>query len=881
LAVSDEVLFAALLRNLRTAAGLTQEELAEAARLSYRSISDLERGINLSPRKETMRLLADALKLGGAERAAFEAAAKSRGQHGRNTGPAVPAVGGLATATRTLPRDITSFTGREPELGQLIEAATQTAEAGGTVGIYAVGGMAGIGKTTFAVHAAHLLAVRFPDGQIFLPLHGHTPGQQPVDPAEALASLLQTAGVAAQQVPRGLEARARLWRDYLFGKRMLIVLDDAARTEQVRPLLPGTAGSLVLITSRRHLTALEDAQAVSLDTLPPADAAELFVRLARCGLDPGDPAVAEITRLSGYLPIAVSMLASQLHHHPGWTVTDLAADLAATRDRLAMMTTEDVSVAAAFGLSYRDLDAGLQQTFRRLGLHPGTAIDVWAAAALTGHDLAVIRRHLEALYDQHLLIEPSHGRYRMHDLIREHARDLAAADSAADRESATDRLLGYYTSMSRSANRYLARWNSAGGSAAAAGRAGETDREPALRGWEDAVAWMNAETSNLYAAVEYASANGRPAVAIAVAAAVHGFLRRYGKFHQAIMFSDVALAAARGAGDQLAQARALTELGDMQRLSGHYPAATENLRQAIGLYHSLGEHQGEANALNELAAAHYLSDSYPAATDELLRALRLYRDLGDQLGEAHALNHLGAMHHLVADYPAAVANQTHALKLYRELGYLIGEANATIELGLVQYLTGDYRAAVTSLGRGLELARTLGYRTGEADALVTLGAVQLETGDRAEAVGSLSTALARSKDLGYRFGEAAALQYLAVAQFETEDPRGASRNLAQALQIYRDLGDRLGEARTLNVIGETSPPADAAGFHRQALDVATELGAPVEQARAREGIGRCLLRQGQPDLAAEYLSQALAIYRRIGSPRAVKVDETLRDRGLT
>jgi transcriptional regulator with XRE-family HTH domain len=213
------VSFGALLRKLRVGAGLTQEELAEAARLSYRSISDLERGVNLTPRKETMRLLADALHLADAEREAFEAAARGHARQGEKPAPGV--VGGLAAATRTLPRDITSFTGRESELRRLIEAASQIVETGGTVGIYAVGGMAGIGKTTFAVHAAHRLASRFPDGQIFLPLHGHTPGQQPVHPAEALASLLQTAGVVAQQVPHGLEARARLWRDYLYGKRML------------------------------------------------------------------------------------------------------------------------------------------------------------------------------------------------------------------------------------------------------------------------------------------------------------------------------------------------------------------------------------------------------------------------------------------------------------------------------------------------------------------------------------------------------------------------------------------------------------------------------------------------------------------------------------
>jgi len=448
-----------LLRTLRVGAGLTQEELAEAAQLSYRSISDLERGINLSPRKETMRLLADALHLVGAEREVFEAAA--RGHVRQRNKPASGAVGGLATATRTLPRDITSFTGRQSELGRLIGAASQIVEAGGTVSIYAVGGMAGIGKTTFAVHAAHLLADRFPDGQVFLRLHGHTPGQRPVDPAEALASVLQTAGVPAQQIPQGPEARARLWRDYLSGKRMLIVLDDAAGSDQVRPLLPGTAGSLVLITSRRHLTALEDAQAVSLDTLRPADAAELFVQLARSGLDPGDPAVAEIARLSGYLPLAVGMLARQLHHHPGWTAAELAADLAVARDRLELMTAENVSVAAAFDLSYQDLDDDLQQTFRLLGLHPGTDIDIWAAAALAGHEFAATHRHLEALYDQHLLIQPGHGRYRMHDLIREHARALAAADPATDRESAADRLLDYYVDMSRSADHYLTRWNSA------------------------------------------------------------------------------------------------------------------------------------------------------------------------------------------------------------------------------------------------------------------------------------------------------------------------------------------------------------------------------------------------------------------------------------
>ena len=173
----------------------------------------------------------------------------------------------MAAATRTLPRDIASFTGRERELEQLAQAA---AGAGGMVDIHAIGGMAGIGKTAFAVHAAHRLAGRFPGGQVFLPLHGHTPGQQPVDPEDALASLLLTAGVAPAQIPPGLEARTALWRDRLAGQQLLLILDDAVGSEQVLPLLPGTGGSLVLVTSRRHLSALDDATVISLDTLPPA-----------------------------------------------------------------------------------------------------------------------------------------------------------------------------------------------------------------------------------------------------------------------------------------------------------------------------------------------------------------------------------------------------------------------------------------------------------------------------------------------------------------------------------------------------------------------------------------------------------------------------------
>jgi transcriptional regulator with XRE-family HTH domain len=488
--------FGGLLRRLRAEAGLTQEELAEAARLSPRSVSDLERGINRTARKETARLLADALGLTGAARAQFEAAAAGR-----------PVPGGAAAATRTLPRDTGSFTGRQQELEQLAKAA---AGCGGVVAIHAIGGMAGVGKTAFAVHAAHRLAGRYPGGQVFLPLHGHTPGRAPADPADALASLLLTAGVAAAHIPPGLEARAALWRDRLAGRQLLLIFDDAADSEQVRPLLPGSGGSLVLVTSRRRLSALEDATAVPLDTLPPGQAAALLVRLAaRPGLSPDDPAVGEITGLCGCLPLAIAMVARQLHHHPAWTAAGRAAELAAAAGRLELMATEDLSVATAFDLSYADLTGGQQRLFRRLGLAPGGDIDGYAAAALDGTGLDAARRGLEALYDQCLLTEPAAGRYRMHDLIREHARALAARiDPGRDRDQATGRLLDYYQHTAARADALITRQTrpapaSAAGAVPAA--------VPHLASQEQALNWLRAERTSLLACLDHATATGQHA----------------------------------------------------------------------------------------------------------------------------------------------------------------------------------------------------------------------------------------------------------------------------------------------------------------------------------------------------------------------------------
>lgn len=270
----------------------------------------------------------------------------------------------------SLPPDAAAFTGREEELRVISTSVTQAAGSTRVVAIHAIDGMPGVGKTTLAVHAAHLLRDRFPDRQLFISLHAHTPGQEPLTPQAALAGLLTAIGVDARDLPGDLQGRISLWRDRMADQRTLLVLDNAASSDQIAPLLPGNGGCLVLVTSRRHLGDLPGAtRPIMLQVLPPGKAREMFLRLAaRAAADP-DRAVAELVRLAGFLPLAISLLARVYAGHPSWTLADLTAE---TRASMLTLAAEKDSIAAAFEVSYRYLSPGSQEFFRRLGLHPGT-----------------------------------------------------------------------------------------------------------------------------------------------------------------------------------------------------------------------------------------------------------------------------------------------------------------------------------------------------------------------------------------------------------------------------------------------------------------------------------------------------------------------------
>jgi tetratricopeptide (TPR) repeat protein/transcriptional regulator with XRE-family HTH domain len=827
--------FAELLKRLRIDAGLTQEELAEAAGVSHRSISDLERGIHQTARKDTARLLADALNLAGAARARFEAAALGRRPSDAEGVPGPPGAlaRSVAATTPTLPHDTRSFTGRQPELMQLMHAVTGDS---GVVGIYAIDGMAGVGKSAFAVHAAHLIEHRFPDGRIFLPMHAHTAGRRPVDPADALASLLLITGVAAEQIPPGLHERTELWRSHLAGKRMLLLLDDAAGHEQVRPLLPGTPGCVVLVTSRRHLSALDYATSICLDTLPSDEAAALLIRLAdRPDLDPQDPAVEEINRLCGYLPLAIGMMARQLHHHPAWTGAGLAGDLAAARDRLELMHAEDLSVAAAIDMSYNDLYADQQRLFRRLGLHPGTDIDAWAVAALDDTSMPVAHRRLNELFDQHLVTEPVSGRYSMHDLIREYARTLAATDDPQDTDTAVGRLVEYYVNAATSAGRHFNR-------GAVAVRS-STLALPQPAGPEEAARWMEAERANMHAVVDYAAQRMWPGPGIAIAGAMSGFLRTHGHWTQLRVLHVTALETAQQAGYQDGEVDTLTILGIVQRLTGDYEEALATLSRAIELCTPQTDPREQANALIALGVVQRLAVDFATASATLNTALELHRGIGDQLGRADALN----------------------------------------ELGCVQQLTGDYSAAIASHKLALELYQAQSDQLGQADSLRYLGRVFQETGDYETVISSYTTALRLYQDLNDQLGQAHTLRDLGAAQHLSADYLVAGETMTKALELYRRLGHRLGQAETLNNLGDlhtVSDPVRARDYHEQALIIAREITALLEEARALEGIGNSEIQSNNPEHAGLCLRQAQETYLRIGSPHAGRVERTLTFHGL-
>ena len=841
-----------------------------------------------------------------------------------------------APIPRHLPTDTRAFTGRTEELQRLLALAGDSEDElseqdvfSGAVVITAIDGMAGIGKTALALRAGHLLADRFPDGQLFIDLHGYTPGLPPRDPAEALAVLLRSLGMPPDRIPEGLDARSALYRARLADARILVLLDNAASEAQVRPLLPASNTCLVLVTSRKRLRALHDARALSLDVLSEADAVALLRQMIyAAGSDPAEPpadadsALAELARQCGYLPLTLRMAAAFLRHRPSWTPRHLVDTLSEGGAMLQGSVDRDHDLATVFGLSYRTLGRSHQVLFRRLGLAPGPDIDAFAAAALLDTEPASADRLLQDLVDNNLLTEPAPGRYQLHDLLRAHARALSARDPAKDRDAAVGRLLDFYQNTAGRADARIARQTRIRASAAARPPQSRSSPPPvpALTDSERARAWLRAERVNLVACLEQAVERGHDTRVIMLSRGLANLLRTDGPWPQAFAVHTAARAAAERLGDRHGQADALSDLATIRRLTDDFPGALRDQEAALDLYRRLGDRQGAANALRELATVQQMMGDYLLALRNQEKALDQYRDLGDTLGQANALLELGIVRQMTGDGPGALRGLGTALELYHNLGDLLGEANAQVRLGnikqlagdfpgalsdleaaLARYLelgdrlgqvsalprlgtvrqmTGDYAGALRDFEAALDLCRGLGDRFGEANTLVRLGALRRVIGDGPGAQRDQEEALRLCREIDYRHGAANALTELGIVRQTAGDHTGALRDLEEALKLYREGGSRGGEAWALNyyaaVFLATGETVHALALYRDALRLTREVHQPDDEALALEGIGGCLLYDGDVEGAVGYLTQALEIFRRLTmSPDAERVEAQL------
>jgi tetratricopeptide (TPR) repeat protein len=447
----------------------------------------------------------------------------------------------------------------------------------------------------------------------------------------------------------------------------------------------------------------------------------MFIRLAPRAADGPAGAVTELVRLAGCLPLAISLLARVYARHPSWTLADLTAE---TRASLLTLAAENDSIAAAFEVSYRYLAPARQQFFRRLGLQPGITIDPYAAAALAGVPLDEAAGLLDARHGEGLLTEPGYRRYAMHDLIRRYARDLAAADPAADRDQALERLLDYYQHTAATAEVLLARQPRTG--PAAATRIAPPATVPGLPDGIRALSWARTERANLLACLDHVTRAGQHARVVALTAATAALLRQDGPWPAAVIRHGAAVQAAQQLGDRLGHADALSNLAVVRRLTGDYPGAAEAQDAALGVYRSLGNRLGQANALNELGGVRRYTGDYPGAAKALEAALGIYSDLGSRGGEAEVLNELGTLHRIRGDLDQAETGHRQALDVAREIDSSWGEACALAGLGRCALAAGRTAEAQEGLRQAREIFQKIGAAeaasvAAELDALTGMG----------------------------------------------------------------------------------------------------------------------------------------------------------------
>lgn len=652
-----------------------------------------------------------------------------------------------------LPHSISDFTGREAEIEMLNALLPgDSADAGGPVIIAAITGMAGVGKSALAAHWSHQIRDRFPDGQLYVNLRGFDPAGPAMEPTGAVRGFLDAFAVPPERIPVDLDEQGALYRSILADLRVLIVLDNARASRQVRPLLPGSPGCLVVVTSRSQLIGLaatDAARSVSIDLLSSHEARRLLTRRLgpeRVAAEPA--AVNEIIRACAGLPLALSVVTARAAANPRLLLAGLAQELRETRGLDALDGGDTrTNVRTVFSWSYRALSASAARLFRLLGMHAGPDIGVLAAASLAGEAPARTRALLTELTRAHLLAQQSDGRFAFHDLLRAYSRELGdAPDSAAERRAALHRVLDHYLYTAYRADELL-RPNREDAIVLTPAIQGVTPQK--LSDHRKALTWLDTEYQVLLAALRLAASEGFDVHTWQLAWALTSFFDRNCHWHDSAACQRVALDAANRLGDLRSQAVSHRGLAIAYSGLGRHEDALTHLMEALQQYEELGDNAGQANAHRSLAWAFDRLGRYREALSHAQRGFELFQAAGQRTGEARCLNAIGWFHLQLGDPEGALVYCQRALALQRNIQDQFWQAETLDSIASAYYHLGRHEEAAVHYLQALELYHDFGDRNTEADVWACLGDTYLAAGDSASARAAWHNALAILDDLGH------------------------------------------------------------------------------------------------------------------------------------
>ncbi|WP_246530612.1 ATP-binding protein [Streptomyces bathyalis] len=721
-----------------------------------------------------------------------------------------------------LPPDV-RWVGRQEELARITTELTEAAGESTGPAVAAIDGMAGSGKTSLAVHAAHQLRELFPEGRLLLNLRGHEAAQAPLDPVTGLTQVLRRLGVPAQELPQDADELSLRWRTILRKRRLMLILDDAASTTQVQPFLPDASPGAVIITSRHRLRGLRGVRPIALDVLPRPDAIALVRHLLEEDATSMHEA-ASLVRLCGYLPLAIDIAASRLLARPSWSLSDLLKQLNHGSARLPELRDGHREVISAFEISYRALTPTQQLVFRRLGLHFGTEFGPPAAAALTGLPLGEVERVLEDLLTCHLISEPAPHRYRLHDLVREYARARAMdEDTEGVCQGALQRLGEHYLLAADRADRH-----------AYPHRLRITLRRPTLDASSqesDPHQWFTTEGPNLLAALEYTRVRGTPHELAMLTHTLAGFLESEGYLTTAEPLLKHAVSYWKNTDDEgSAHARALLDLSSISTRTGNYSDTMQSAQTALDIARANHDTTLEVEALHQMSIPYWHTARFREALPYQQRALQLRLQSTDRLQQARSFNLLGMTYLHLDQHKDALKHFLEALSRFREVEDQRGQYVTLNNLAELYQKTGNLEQAERAYRQAIAFSQAMGGKGQH-------GIIQMNLANTLHASGRTGEAL----DL-YR----------------------------TALPALRSTGDKRSETIALigigNALHSSGRSEEALPHHTAALALARRIHAAREEVEALHGLAAAEHATGRLSQARSHLTASLVISQRIDAP---------------